>query len=164
MNTCPYCGSKVESFGKKFSCLFCELIVDEKDVQQNGKRKNFLPASQPAYEDLQRSTPELMRMNIVELLFLLRFARAERSSIYGQRQLFILAIKEGVGEFRKGEQYTFKEYEYWTRKCFVIENLIRERLGYIPKKLTEAYIQNLADRMFDSAKKDMRIKEPKSLK
>jgi hypothetical protein len=103
-------------------------------------------------------------MNIVELLFLLRFARAERSSIYGQRQLFILAIKEGVGEFRKGEQYTFKEYEYWTRKCFVIENLIRERLGYIPKKLTEAYIQNLADRMFDSAKKDMRIKEPKSLK
>lgn len=162
MNTCPYCGSEVETFGKKFSCLFCEMLLNADDVQQNGKRKNFLPVSQPAYEDLQRSTSELSKKNIIELLFLLKFARAERSSNFEKRQLFIRVIKEGAGEFREGEQYTFKEYEYWTRKCFVLENLIRERIGYIPTKLTEVYIENFAWKMLQSAKKDMRIKQPKS--
>lgn len=164
MNTCPYCGSKVESFGKKFSCLFCEMILDKNDLQQNGKRKELIPASQPAYEDLQRSTSELMKMNIVELLFLLKFARAERSLIYGQRRTILQAMNDGAEEFKEGEQYTFKEYEHLTRKCFVLENLIRERIGYIPAKLTEDYIQNFVDRMSESAKKEMRIREPKSLR
>lgn len=161
MNTCPYCGSEVESYGHDFYCFYCEMIVDSNDVQQNGKRKNFLPASQPTHDYLKRNTPQLMTITTVEMLFLLKFARAERSSVYGHRYTFIQAMKEGVGEFKEGEQYMFEEYEYWTRKCFVLENLIRERIGYIPAKLTESYIQNLAGKMLESTKKDMVIQQTK---
>ncbi|KKI92420.1 hypothetical protein WQ54_09630 [Bacillus sp. SA1-12] len=164
MKTCPYCGSEVEPYGDKFSCLYCELILDKKDVQQNGKRKDCLPASQPSYKDLYRTTTELMTMNTIELLYLLKFARAERGSIYSQRKLFLQAMKEGASGYEEAEKYTFKEYEFWTRKCFVLENLIRERISYIPQKLTESYIQNFAGRMLNSSKKDMSIKQPKCLK
>jgi hypothetical protein len=101
-----------------------------------------LPTSQPTLNDLQKSTPELMRFNIVELLFLLKLARYERSFIYKQSQTFIQALKQGENQFDEGEQYTFKEYEFYTRKCFVLENLIWERIGYISVKLTESSIQS----------------------
>lgn len=38
------------------------------------------------------------------------------------------------------EQESGREYEYLTRKVFVLENIIRERLGYVPRKITEAYL------------------------
>ncbi|KKI91476.1 hypothetical protein WQ54_14485 [Bacillus sp. SA1-12] len=164
MNTCPYCGSEVESYGDHYSCLYCVMLIDTNDVQENGKRKNYLPDSQPKYEDLYLKTPELMALNTIELLYLLKFARAERGSIYSQRKLFLQAMKEGASEYEEAEKYTFKEYEFWTRKCFVLENLIRERISYIPKKLTESYIENFAGRMLNSAKKDMCIRQPKRLK
>jgi hypothetical protein len=40
---------------------------------------------------------------------------------------------------------------------------IRERIGYIPVKLTESYIQNLAAKMDESTKKDMVIQQPKPI-
>jgi hypothetical protein len=82
-----------------------------------------MPTSQPTLNDLQKSTPELMCFSIVELLFLLKLARYERSFIYKQRHTFIQALKQGENQFNEGEQYTFKEYEFYTRKCFVLENL-----------------------------------------
>lgn len=88
------------------------------DVQENGKRKNHLPASQPSLSDLNKSTPELMRFSTVELLFLLKFARKERADIYKQRYIFIRAMKEGADEFTDAEVYTFNEYEKATRKCY----------------------------------------------
>jgi hypothetical protein len=163
MKTCPYCGSDVESFADHFYCAFCDVKLCFSEVQENGKRKNFLPDSQPSYDDLKRSTPELMTMTTIDLLFLLKFARAERSSIYGQRNTYIKVLKTGETDFKEGEQYTYKEYEYWTRKCFVLENLIRERIGYIPPKLTESYLQNLAARMIESTKKGMIIQQPKPI-
>lgn len=161
MKTCPYCGSGVETAGIYFYCAFCDLHLCVKDVQENGKRKNLLPESQPSYNDLKRSTPKLMTMTTIELLFLLKFTRAERSSIYGQRNVFIKAMKTGENDFTEGERHTYGEYEYWTRKCFVLENLIRERIGYIPQKLTESYLQNLVDRIIESTKKEMIIQQPK---
>jgi hypothetical protein len=161
MKTCLYCGSKVESYQQHYYCDFCEMKIDRIDVQEDGKRKNLLPASQPTLEDLQKSTPELMRFSIVELLFLLKFARHERSSIYNQRYTFIQALKQGENQFKEGEQYTFKEYEFYTRKCFVLENLIRERIGYYPAKLTDSYIQTLAQKMDESTNKQMTINSPK---
>jgi hypothetical protein len=133
------------------------------DVQENGKRKNLLPDSQPSLTDLNKSTPELMKLTTVELLCLLKFARKERADIYKRRYTFIQAMKEGADEFSEAERYTFREYEKATRKCFVLENLIRERIGYYPAKLTDSYIQNLAAKMEESLKKDMVINQPKPL-
>lgn len=159
MKTCPYCGSEVEVYGKDYYCCFCEMAIECSDVQENGKRKNYLPESQPCIHDLHKTTPELMCFTTIELLYLLKFARNERSNIYHKRYVFIRAIKEGNQEFKDAEEYTYKEYEYWTRKCYVIENIIRERIGYIPYKVTDSYIKALAYRMSESAKKPMKIKK-----
>jgi hypothetical protein len=64
-----------------------------------------------------------MKLNIGELLFLLKFARAERSSTNGQ----------GSEEFLKRVQFTFRKYEYWIRKCLVLENLNGDLLGLFLK-------------------------------
>jgi hypothetical protein len=164
MKTCPYCGSKVAKIDVYYCyCSFCVIELQYKDVQENGERKNLLPDSQPSLSDLNKSTPELMCFSTVELLFLLKFARQERSFIYKQRHTFIQALKQGESEFKEAEQYTFEEYELYTRKCFVLENLIRERIGYIPVKLTDSYIQTLAFKMEESAKKPMIIKQPQPI-
>ncbi|MCM3571265.1 hypothetical protein [Neobacillus mesonae] len=165
MKTCAYCGSPVNSNGgHDYYCSFCMMNLDYGDVQENGKRKNLLPFSQPSLSDLDKSTPELMCFSTVELLFLLKFARKERTDIYKQRYILIRAMKVGADEYTEAEQYTFREYEKATRKCFVLENLIRERIGYYPAKLTDSYIQTLAAKMEESAKKDMVIQNPKPIK
>jgi hypothetical protein len=136
------------------------MKLENTDVQEFGKRKSLLPASQPSLSDLDKSTPELMCFLTIELLFLLKFARRERADMYKQRYIFIRAIKEGAGEFTEAEQYTYHEYERATRKCFILENHIRERIGYFPAKLTNSYNQTLASRMKECAKKDMVIRQP----
>jgi hypothetical protein len=165
MKTCAYCGSSVKLMDRyNYYCSFCTMKLKYEDVQDNGKRKNLLPASQPSLSDLNKSTPDLMCLSTVELLFLLKFARKERADIYHRRYIFIQAMKEGASEFTEAEEYSFREYEKATRKCFVLENLVRERIGYYPSKLTESYIQTLAVRMEESVKKDMVIQQPKPIK
>ncbi|OIK11938.1 hypothetical protein BIV59_10470 [Bacillus sp. MUM 13] len=99
-----------------------------------------------------------MRFSIIELVLLLKLARKERANLYKQRYIFVQAIKQGALEYREGEQYTFLEYEKMTRKCFVLENLIRERMGYYPTFITDSFIWKLAERMINSLKKDMVIR------
>ncbi|MDN4075453.1 hypothetical protein [Fictibacillus terranigra] len=164
MKTCAYCGSQVTyKHSGDCYCSFCEMQLKLEDVQENGQRKNLLPACQPSLSDLNKTTPELMLLSTVELLCLLKFARKERADIYQKRYVFIQAMKQGAKEFSEAEHYTFIEYERATRKCFVVENLVRERIGYYPTKLTDSYIQTLAVRMEESAKKDMVIQQPKPI-
>lgn len=163
MKTCPYCGSKVEIYIQDYYCGFCEMKIDRSEVQENSQRKNLLPESQPCPSYLEKSTPELLCLSTIDLLFLLKFARKERSDIYHKRYIFIQAMKKGLNEVSDSEQYTFTEYEYWTRKCFVLENIIRERIGYVPYKLTDSYINNLAYRMEQSAEKPMIIRQAQKI-
>ncbi|MCM3653405.1 hypothetical protein [Metabacillus litoralis] len=147
MKTCAYCGSPVTFVDMdECYCSFCTMKLKREDVLENGKRKSLLPSSQPTLSDLNKSTPELMCFSTVELLFLLKLARKERAD-----------------EFTEAAEYSFSEYEKATRKCFVLENLVRERIGYYPAKLTESYIQTLAARVEESSKKEMVIQQPKQI-
>ncbi|RBW68255.1 hypothetical protein [Bacillus taeanensis] len=159
MKTCPYCGKEVQSYKGNYYCDFCTMVVYCKDVQEEGKRKNLMPNHLPDLEDVKKSTPELMTYSTIELLYMLKLARKERATVYGNRYTFIQARKLTEDpHFQQGEQQMYQEYEYYTRKCFVLENLIRGRLGYYPQKLTDSYLQNLAERMEQSAQKPMVIK------
>lgn len=157
MKTCPYCGSIVENIHDLFRCRFCEITLSLNEVQENGNRKDLLPDSQPSYADIKRSTRELLELTTIELLYLLKFARSERRAIYSNRKVLVRALKEGYENFKEGLLYTIDEYEFLTRKCFVLENLIRERIGYIPRKITVSYLNNLAERISESKQKKMLI-------
>ncbi|PLT29804.1 hypothetical protein [Peribacillus deserti] len=164
MKTCPYCGSEINQPLAPYYCSFCEMGITEEDIQEKGKRKDFLPEVQPTLQDLSKNTQELIRLSLIELVLLLKLARKERANLYKQRYIFIQAIKQGAEEYREGEQYTFIEYEKMTRKCFVLENLIRERMGYYPTFITNTFIRKLADRMIASLQKEMVIRPPKHSK
>ncbi|WP_121614461.1 hypothetical protein [Mesobacillus foraminis] len=163
MKTCPYCGSLVELICSKFQCNYCELTLFPEDVQKDGNRKDLLPVSQPSYTELRKSTSELMELTTIELLYLLKFARAERREIYANRKVFVQALKEGFDTCVEGIRYTFTEYEYWTRKCFVLENLIRERMGYIPEKISDSYLDEIITKMKESQQKVMMISAGKAI-
>lgn len=148
MKTCPYCGSEVQLQVQFFYyCSFCQIKLKKEDVQENGERKSLLPQEQPSIEDVKKSTTELMKLTTLELLWLLKLARKERAEIYNNRFIFIQALKQGATKFEEAEKYTYQQYEYITRKCFVLENIIRERIGYIPPKISQKYITNLIEKL-----------------
>ncbi|WP_419880377.1 hypothetical protein ACN6MY_11765 [Peribacillus sp. B-H-3] len=68
MKTCPYCGSRIKQLLSSYYCDFCELGIPREDIQEKGKRKDFLPELQPTVQDLSKSTREIMRLSIIELM------------------------------------------------------------------------------------------------
>ncbi|MEJ9181039.1 hypothetical protein [Bacillus thuringiensis] len=49
------------------------------------------------------------------------------------------------------------EYEYYTRKAWVIENILLERQGFFPEKITARVLEYIGEKIRKSKKKSMRI-------
>lgn len=140
--TCPYCGSELtfKIQEKKYYCDFCAMNVDQ--VQQNYERIHIRVRDFALEVYLDKSTPELMRYSTFELLNLLKYARSERTNTYRLLNTFYKGrIQEKTNDYKEFEEYSGKEYEKITRKMFVLENLIRERLGYVPARITSSYLE-----------------------
>lgn len=157
MLTCGFCGTEV----KNNFCSFCEMELVEKHILKDGKRfaqfYNFLGF--PNESEVNKSTKELMEKETIDLFCLLRVARRLRAEVFKLRKLRHDAEKElGFNEqVQNLEEQTYDEYEYATRKVWVIENIIKERLGYFPKRINDNFINGFVDRIEDSEKKAMII-------
>lgn len=148
MDTCAYCGTEIQ----EYYCSFCEMELSDENVLQNGERKDHTISNIPFEYDFNKSTPDLMKMKTIELLYLLKFARRDRSLIYNTRIM---------GHQTKSDDlldYTFTEYEKITRKVWVIENIIKNRVGYFPKKISDEFLNLYLARIEESQKKKMTIK------
>ncbi|MCQ6267779.1 hypothetical protein M1K46_19305 [Fictibacillus sp. WQ 8-8] len=153
MKTCPYCGSMVENREDHHECSFCEMVISFEDVQEDGKRKNVMPDHQPDIEDVHKTTPALMTYSTIELLYLLKIARSERFKTYESRRSILRALNHREDAYyRQGEKELYEQYNYWTRKCFVLENLVRDRQGYFPTKLSASYLEYLLFKIEKSSK------------
>ncbi|MBT2655394.1 hypothetical protein J7E81_09105 [Bacillus sp. ISL-18] len=60
--------------------------------------------------------------------------------MYHLMNVFHQAGKEGITEYIEVEKETGRDYMYYTKKAFVVENIIRTRLGYVPERITESYL------------------------
>lgn len=101
-----------------------------------------------------------MRYSTFELLSLLKYARAERINIYKLMNTFYNARKQqNIEEYKESEEYSGKEYEKITRKMFVLENLIRQRLGYVPQRITDAYLGKYLAEMEKDKRQPMIIRQ-----
>jgi len=139
--TCPYCGSEMEQQDQKYYCDFCVMILHADRVQRNHERISVRVRDFALDVYLDKTTPELMRYSTFELLSLLKYARAERTNIYKLMTTFYNARKQqNIEEYKESEEYSGKEYEKITRKMFVLENLIRQRLGYVPQRITDTFL------------------------
>jgi len=154
MKTCAYCASELETN----YCSFCEMELSERYILEGGKRlKNDIPHF-PDQGDIFKSTKDLLKLETLELLCLLRHARNYRSEIYKLRILTHKAEEQG-GDMAEIQATSYSDYEKATRKMWVIENIIKDRIGYYPKKVTENFLSIYLERIEQSQKKNMVMKK-----
>lgn len=159
MKTCAFCGSEINiNF-----CNFCDIDLENRYISKDGKRLSLLDNFQgyPDRTKIFMSTKELMELETIELLCLLREARSHRAEAYNLRLLRHKA-EEHAGyteDVKDLAVKTYEEYEYATRKVWVIENIIKDRIGYFPEKVTDNFLSMFIDRMEKSEKKSMYIRK-----
>lgn len=153
MITCAYCATELSSR----YCPFCEMELKDYQISKNGNRMsstlNFIPAEVEIFKD----TKTLMKKETIELLFLLRYARKHRSDVYNLRINVHRASKQG-NDMQEYDTSSYNDYEEATRKVWVIENIIKDRMGYYPKQVTENFLSLYLQRIEESQKKPMFLK------
>ncbi|MBT2700861.1 hypothetical protein J7E79_26415 [Bacillus sp. ISL-40] len=141
MKTCPYCGSNLEKLDTQFYyCEFCSMEVDSRITKENRERLDVRFQDFVLEVFIDKTTPEIMILSTFELLYLMKLIRKERYDCYHLMNVFHQAGKEGITEYKEVEKETGRDYMYYTKKAFIVENLIRTRLGYVPERITESYL------------------------
>lgn len=158
MNTCAYCGSEVVMVTDRYYCDFCAMILSDQDVTKDCQRKDHTIEHMPFEYDFYKSTPELMQLKTIELLYLLKFARQTRSDLYNSRILGHKAGKDIKGAVEILDA-SFSEYEKATRKVWVLENIIKDRIGYYPQRISDEFLGTYLERIERSQVKKMIIKQ-----
>ncbi|MEN3781517.1 hypothetical protein [Priestia megaterium] len=157
--TCPYCGNEVEApmmQGDKCYCNFCETFVT---CSKGGKRKSRFQIRHVGLECMNMNLPELMELHTYDLLLALRTAREERRSYYGLMSSIKKAASQSQ-EFIEPSVNAGDEYEKATGKVRQIENILLERVGYIPTQVTEHLLLKYIEKCTDPINKSvMNIKK-----
>ncbi|MFC5714376.1 hypothetical protein ACFPU1_16645 [Thalassorhabdus alkalitolerans] len=154
-DTCPYCGSRLD---QNFYCEFCVMTIPKEKVQTDHQREKVLVRDFVFREDAEKTTPELKNMTSFELMMLLKLIRKERATAYKLMTHFYRARKTGNPEYQDQEEDQGTDYQYWTKKMFVVENLLRERMVYIPQRLTDSYLEKMRDHIETMQHKPMYVR------
>ncbi|GED04213.1 hypothetical protein [Bacillus atrophaeus] len=155
MKTCPYCGSPVakENEANYYECDFC--IIKIKDAEENGSRKTVSFRETADEEDLFKTTPELMTFHTFELLCLLKLIRQKRSTKYNE--LYRKAKADEITGNTASEESRV-DYQFFTKKMNVVENLLLQRLGYIPDSLYDSFLTKYLDKIKNGKKTNQKMK------
>lgn len=145
MNTCGFCGTELNNS----YCSFCNMQLKNKNITKNGERIQHNKNITFNKDDVFLPTVKLMKLETLTLLHLLKEARKIRSNIFNIKL--------------EAEQKTYNEYETATRRVWVIENIIKNRLGYYPKRLTHDFLEAYIDKIYQSEEKVMCLKNKKKV-
>ncbi|MFT3657311.1 MULTISPECIES: hypothetical protein [Bacillus] len=149
MKTCTYCGSPVvKEKNNQFYCTFCSMFI--RNVQEDGNRIQVSFNEDPSEDDLKKTTPEIMVMSTVDMLFLLKLARKIRSSKYQE----LSAANAAASNPDTSNEVTLarKDYEYFTKKMYTLENIIMQRIGFIPDRLDKKFFSTYVDNVRNGKK------------
>lgn len=157
-NTCSYCGTVLaagpdKETGKAF-CGFCEMdvkpSVNGERIEQQKKLliSGDMKTDYGLYEAAQLPTRELKEYHTLSLLQVLKYMREERRSQFESMALWKKGASEDPG-LKEMAREKAETYETITRKCYAVENLIKERMGYIPKKITNELLLSYQNRCLD---------------
>ncbi|NPC90841.1 hypothetical protein HOO54_01235 [Bacillus sp. WMMC1349] len=156
MKTCTYCGTELASN----YCSYCEMALKLDDISENGQRKKHSLSYEPDPADIFKSTLELLKSKTIELIYLLRYARKYRSNVYNSRLNIHRAEQAGQSDKQLNQfhQESYKEYEKATRKVWVIENIIADRIGYIPEQINDKFLSAYVNKIEQKQGKIMLMK------
>ena len=156
MKTCGYCGTDIQGD----HCSFCELTLDDKHVLEGHKRVDHVIERTPDEAAIFLTTDELLTFETIDLLFLLKYARSYRSEVYHLRVISYKAEdRKSDQALEEIQQQSYEEYEKATRKVWIIENILKDRMGYYPVKVTEEFLQAYLYRIKQSQNKRMVLKK-----
>lgn len=172
MITCSYCGTPTYvmeegPYKDHAHCSFCQVTLGPNSeygmYAMNGERfqRNRIENESDYEEMLSDPLPVLMEYHTADLLRLLKHAKGVRSSQYNLLRIMNRGAEEGSSELGEAADYQGKEYEVWTRYCWRIENILVQRIGYFPKKLTDDFIMKFEERCKNSSRKPMLINKEK---
>ncbi|MEK4740142.1 MULTISPECIES: hypothetical protein [Bacillus] len=162
---CPYCATpiQVDKNGVvQEICEFCGGNMREQQtgmlqICQNGERFEFTKMQQHIFlEHINQSVGELKQYHTYDLYLLLKEVREARSQTYYGLHLLNKASKT-ERTLQETANEAGGEYEYYTRKSWVIENILLERQGFFPEKITTRVLQYLEEQIQKSKKKTMKI-------
>lgn len=175
MKTCSYCATdltkellavKGGEYHNHTSCPHCKILLGPNsnwgNYTEDGKRvisKQIKPMI--AIEDVQQPLHILNDFHTHDLLLALRLARLERHKTYDLLKTFNKASdnmnEEDFQKFEVATEETGNEYDYWTRRCWMLENLLMDRMGYFPQRISNEMLFNIKERSLQAQKKPMVI-------
>lgn len=129
-STCSYCGSVLEraplyTIDKPF-CDYCEMFVEP---SVNGQRiEHYKRLEAVEKEHMNLKTSDLLTLHNCTLLRLLRLMRKEVWNC---------------------DPMSEQEYVTIARKCFVVESILKKRMAYIPRTITDKLIESFDERCDD---------------
>ena len=137
MITCSYCGSALGGGDKVTGMAHCGFCKMDVKPTVNGERpyKPDMVQIDP-YQFREMSTPEIMQQHTATLFLGLKDLRKEAGDHYNSLRIMRKAASENP-EYEDVANQAGDQYEVMKRKIFVVENVLRNRLGYIPQRITE---------------------------
>lgn len=139
MKTCPYCSTVL-----KYSvCDFCGY---QGEGNENGERsKKHKIVNFFTLEKAIQPLKELEKCHTHDLLYGLKLIRAERSSSFDILKSVNNLAKHLAGdpEFKKTKAEAGEFYEFWTKKAWIIENILTDRLGYFPERVEDEMLDRI---------------------
>lgn len=129
---CPYCQTEQE---QKKICSFCEA-----NLEQNRPQMKQDLSQEEAYQN----QPILATYHTYDLMLFLSYIRAERSSAYKTMQNVRKAPDEAKNShYNELNEYGQELYRELTARMRVIENILRDRMGYKPSRVDQKLLEAL---------------------
>ncbi|MEK5105022.1 hypothetical protein MKX83_24075 [Cytobacillus sp. FSL M8-0252] len=153
MITCKYCGQEVKFIGESdnlcyFDCTFCELIFPLDETSVDRKRK----LSVPKYYDYTYYVPtkHLLERDTITLYHLLKDVRESWYSIKKALENLKLIEDENILSKPKDDEDDLikqlkREFIDLSKRRYIIENILLERTGYFPPKITQEFLNNIIE-------------------
>lgn len=162
MPTCSYCGTELHATGKDVVCSFCnanyeDIMFSSIDFQRTKKHtiNDYITSG-----DFEKPIQELEKFHTLDLLYGLRLTRAERSQAFYLVRLYNKASDEQLddpGDFVAMSKEAVEMYTYWTRRSWVLENILTDRMGYYPERISDEMIDKVKLNSEKALSKKMKI-------
>ncbi|MCM3405470.1 hypothetical protein [Cytobacillus oceanisediminis] len=163
MITCKYCGQELKFVGENedenyFNCTFCEMVFPLSETSVDRKRIMSVPDS---YDDnFYVPTKKLLERDTISLYHLLKDIRATWYKIKCLLEnLKALENENSLSKPKETDTDIMKklknEFIDLSKRKFAVENIILERTGYLPPKITEDFLSEIVGQGMDASNKPM---------
>lgn len=139
---CSYC--KTDSVNTE-TCDFCQADL-------TAARPEISHTFDVAHPYTQ---PELLKMHTLDLLYILRRVRADRTDMYKMMQVIRKApqdAQEGVQGYSELKADGIRMYQEITARKNVIEQILIDRMGYYPQRIDDKLLNALIDKIRQNEK------------